>query len=772
MNLINEGTEKSLENYFESIEQSAEIAANIAIEDFDSVILVESGVVKTGKADEPQTAQQIEDLNRYISSHCDRIEDLFSGVADNTQEIMAYYYCISPKISSDEHGFLYIKQGKTGLIKQPPIDALSLSPDERLGASWYDVAVDMGCPGWIGPYISMENWVCSYIIPVYKAGMLIGLIGMDISCESLAAQVEDIHLYDTGFVCLMDRNGRVIYHPDMPIGSNLDDLQLSVRTEILDADDSGAELIRYMAGGESRQLSFSTLSNGMKLACVAPEREINAPWLKLLWNTTFVTLLVIIVFVLIIFFVMGVLTYPLKQLTDASKKIAESDYNVDLTYKGKDEIGALTNAFSRMRDHIRKNIDDLNHQIFYDRLTDLPNMRRFFTLAKQERNHLREEGKEVVMVYINIIGTRIYNRQHGFKNGDKLIIDFAHILSRYFGDDRVCRFSGDQFAAVADGAEVDEILGKILQECETAMDGKRLPIRVGVYSDCIEDVDTNIACDRAKYACDLKKGELSSSITYYGEDMLKKNEIYLHIIHNLDRALEEGWVKVYYQPIVCAATEKVCDEEALARWIDPEKGFLSPGDFIPALEESKMIYKLDLYIVDQVLKKMNRMKEMGLEPVSQSINLSRMDFESCDVVEEIRRRVDEAGIERSMISVEITESVIGGDFEFMKEQVSRFRGLGFPVWMDDFGSGFSSLDVLHQIHFDLIKFDMRFMERFDEGAEGRIILTDMVNMTKDLGTETICEGVEEKEQARFLREIGCTKIQGYYYGKPAPFEEI
>ena len=173
-----------------------------------------------------------------------------------------------------------------------------------------------------------------------------------------------------------------------------------------------------------------------------------------------------------------------------------------------------------------------------------------------------------------------------------------------------------------------------------------------------------------------------------------------------------------------------------------------------------------------MLEKIKQQAEAGFYLVPQSVNLSRMDFESCDVVEEIRRRVDEAGIARSMITVEITESVIGSDFDFMKKQVARFRQLGFPVWMDDFGSGYSSLDVLQQIHFDLIKFDMRFMERFGEGDESRIILTELMNMAIGLGTETVCEGVEQAEQVEFLREIGCTRIQGYYYGKPLPFEGI
>lgn len=768
MNLINESIQRLLENYFESIQETSEIVANIAIDNLDSVFLVECGAVRSGSTDSPQTREQIQALDNYLTDYCDHIQNIFSGVADNTQGVISYYYCISPQLSSEIHGFFYMKKGKTGLIKQAPLDATNLSPNEGLDASWYDTAVAMGCPGWVGPYVCLGEWICSYMIPIYKAGMLIGVLGVDISCEELAAQVEYLHLYKSGYVCLTDANGRVIYHPEMPIGSYIKEFQVDINQEILDASDSEDQLIRYTTNGENKQMSFSTLSNGMKLFCIVPVNEINASWKSILWGTSFITLAIIIIFVTLIFFLMGAITKPLKQLTDASQKLANSDYNVDLNYRGKNEIGVLTSTFNKMRTQIRQNIDDLNHQLFYDRLTNLPNMRRFFTLASQERDSLRIDGKEAVMVYLNIIGIRNYNRQNGFQKGDKLIINFANILSQHFGANRVCRLSSDQFAAVADGEKVKSILAGILQECETAMDGERLPIRIGIYPDKIEDVDTDVACDRAKYASDTKKGELTSSITYYDEKMLKTSEIERHIIHNLDTALEEGWVKVYYQPIVQSSTEEKCDEEALARWIDPELGFLSPAFFIPALEQSKLIYKLDLYVVDEVLRKMKRQMDEGLQPVSQSINISRMDFESCDIVEEICRRVDNAGIDRSMISVEITESVIGSDFEFMKEQVARFQSLGFPVWMDDFGSGYSSLDVLHQIHFDLIKLDMRFMERFDEGEGGKIILTQMVNMATSLGMETICEGVEEANQAAFLKDIGCTKIQGYYYGKPAP----
>ena len=244
-----------------------------------------------------------------------------------------------------------------------------------------------------------------------------------------------------------------------------------------------------------------------------------------------------------------------------------------------------------------------------------------------------------------------------------------------------------------------------------------------------------------------------------------------YIIDNLDRAISEKWICAYYMPIVRSSNGKVCSEEALARWIDPERGMLSPAEFIPVLEESKLIYKLDLYIVEEVLRKMEHQKNAGLYVVPISVNLSRIDFHSCDIVEEVRKRVDEAGVDHKLLIIEITESVLGQDLDYMKGQIERLHELGFSVWMDDLGSGYSSLDVLQEINFDLIKFDIKFMQNFYH-EKSRIMLAELTRMAMALNIKTLTEGIETKEQAEFLREIGCNKMQGYYFCKPVPLEEI
>ncbi|MBR5755425.1 MAG: bifunctional diguanylate cyclase/phosphodiesterase, partial [Erysipelotrichaceae bacterium] len=408
----------------------------------------------------------------------------------------------------------------------------------------------------------------------------------------------------------------------------------------------------------------------------------------------------------------------------------------------------------------------------YDYLTGLPSMAYFFDLAEAARNSMVKRGEDPVLLFIDLSGMKFYNRKHGYSKGDELLVSFAHLLTRYFSNERCCRIGEDHFAVVTDRDGIEERLNRLFEEWKEIRKGDALAVRVGIYRNSMEKVDASSACDRAKYACDSLRNNYTSCICWFDEDMLYEARGRQYIIENIDKAIEENWITVYYQAIVRSTNGKVCDEEALARWIDPERGMMSPAVFVPVLEEAGLIYKLDLFVVEQVLKKIKMMRDMGLKTSPVSVNLSRRDFEKCDIIDEICRRVDEAGFDHDVINIEITESTVARDVDYMKAQVERFRELGFHVWMDDFGSGYSSLDVLQTIKFDLIKFDMHFMQQFDNGDEARIILTELMKMASSLGVETICEGVEREDQVQFLREIGCSKIQGFYYERPISLEDL
>ena len=408
--------------------------------------------------------------------------------------------------------------------------------------------------------------------------------------------------------------------------------------------------------------------------------------------------------------------------------------------------------------------------MYYDYMTGLPNMAYFYELAEAGRQRMRDKGEDSAIVFFNLTGLKTFDRRHGFAEGDRLISAIAVILAKHFSSESCARFTKDHFAAFAPEKGLEARLEAVIAECAAANEGKTLPLRIGVYPDRIEEVEIGTACDRARLAADSRKVRGESYYSFFDMDMMQDEKNRQAIIDNLDTAIEEGWIKVHYQPIVHTISGKVCNAEALARWDDPVRGLLPPSSFIPVLEEAMLIHKLDLCVLKQTLDNLNRNEEYGISTVAVSINISRADFDVCDMVQEVCAMVDEAGVDRGLINIEITESTVGSDFDYIKKQIGRFRERGFHVWMDDFGSGYSSLDLLQDIPVDLIKFNMGFMRQFDDSEKSRIILTNLMGMAKNLGIDTIVEGVETREQALFLREIGCSKIQGFYYSKPEPME--
>lgn len=241
------------------------------------------------------------------------------------------------------------------------------------------------------------------------------------------------------------------------------------------------------------------------------------------------------------------------------------------------------------------------------------------------------------------------------------------------------------------------------------------------------------------------------------------------IVKNFDRAIELHHIQAFYQPVVRTSSRQLCSFESLARWIDPELGMIYPDEFIPVLEREKLIHKLDTAILRQVCSRLRSSFINDETPIPVSVNLSRLDFTLCDIFKAADDIVSDYQIPHEFIYFEITESVMAEQKELLKGIVDKFRSAGYQIWMDDFGSGYSSLNALKEFSFDELKLDMVFMRPFN--TISRRIATGVVKMAKDIYIHTLAEGVETEEQYNYMRDIGCEKIQGYYFGKPMPYEE-
>jgi len=251
---------------------------------------------------------------------------------------------------------------------------------------------------------------------------------------------------------------------------------------------------------------------------------------------------------------------------------------------------------------------------------------------------------------------------------------------------------------------------------------------------------------------------------------MDNNTIYEYVTTHIDEAITKGWIKVYYQPVIRSLTGQLCGAESLARWIDDKYGFIGPDKFVSALEEKKLVHKLDCFMIDRVCNDIHNHLIKGLPTVPVSINMSRLDFIMCDMLKALEDAIEKYNIPRDYIHIEITESMIVQDEKLMTDIITRFRSRGYEIWMDDFGSGYSSLTLLKDYEFDLLKMDMRFLSSMNDKA--KTLMRCTIEMAKKIGIKTLCEGVETFEQAEFLKSIGCGKLQGYYYSKPLPLEEM
>ncbi|MGN0908204.1 MAG: EAL domain-containing protein, partial [Succinivibrio sp.] len=329
-------------------------------------------------------------------------------------------------------------------------------------------------------------------------------------------------------------------------------------------------------------------------------------------------------------------------------------------------------------------------------------------------------------------------------------------------------FDADHFAVLAPSERLDErarqVRSIVRKFAPSAIDAN---IGACVWDDPFADAET--ACNRAKIASDYNRRHEGMYFSIFAPEMEKELEISEYVASSIDEAVSRGWIKVYYQPIIRALTGQICAMEALARWDDPVRGLLPPSMFIAPLEDARLIWKLDLCVIRQAAANIALRERQGLPEIPVSVNLSRMDFIACDIFREIEDLVRQLDIPRRMLRIEITERVMSSREGPVLKAIDSFRAAGYELWMDDFGSGYSTLNLLKDIAFDVLKLDMAFMR--NPSPRSQAIVSSIVTMDKRIGNLTLAEGVETAAQAEFLRNCGCDMLQGYFFGKPKPFDE-
>lgn len=419
----------------------------------------------------------------------------------------------------------------------------------------------------------------------------------------------------------------------------------------------------------------------------------------------------------------------------------------------------------------------LTQLAYCDKLTELYELRAFYQEVEtiMQRNEQGVIDSEYALIYFDVLRFKAINDIFGVSKGDQLLFHIAKVIKKYIKPgDVACRMGADKFGIFTHtyGYELTDLVENILSDITKFELSFEIICNMGIYITKEEILSVDLMIDRAVLAQSVIKGSYTIKYNYYTEELRNKMLTEQEISGMMSTALAEEQFVAYYQPQYNHTSGALIGAEALVRWKHPERGLISPGVFIPIFEKNGFITIIDLYMFELTCKFLNKCRDRGTRMVPISTNFSRHDIFQPDFVDKLEKIRLKYDIPVEFLRVEITESAVVGGSQHSNDIVQKLHKFGYVVEMDDFGSGYSSLNVLKDIEMDIIKLDMLFLSEKTESNRGGIILSSVVRMAKWLGLPVIAEGVETMEQADFLKSIGCDDIQGYLYSRPLPEEEF
>ncbi len=459
----------------------------------------------------------------------------------------------------------------------------------------------------------------------------------------------------------------------------------------------------------------------------------------------------------------------------------DDDYTyVSITHRlMKDKRNLDVGSFFSIHDdtELVKQNEERKYMATHDVLTGLSNR---FSFEEQVQEILKANPNETYIMQVSDINDfKLINDVFGRKKADEILIKIAEDLKVFaHPGSAICRWRGDIFCAFLKKSTLDiEALDKQIKETWASSDIINSPviIHVGIFetSELDKDLSVSAMVDRAQLAIAGIKNDFNRCIALY-DDNLRKDKLWeQQITSELDTALKEGQIIPYLQPQY-RADGHLEGGEILVRWKHPKEGLIPPFKFIPIFEKNGMIATIDRYIWEKacgILADWSKRKD-GFEKLSLSINISPKDFYFIDIFEVITSLVKKYGVKPNLLHLEITESAVMNNATEHIKTINRLRDYGFTVEMDDFGSGYSSLNMLKDMPVDILKIDMVFLGKTDDYKKSKIILNSIVDMANNLDMPQITEGVETKEQFDMLKEMGCKLFQGYFFSKPVPLEEF
>lgn len=579
-----------------------------------------------------------------------------------------------------------------------------------------------------------------YATPVYQDDEIVGVMGATRSVDSFSTIIQQPLFGTHGLNLVIRQNGEVILALDEILqeqGNFLEminfDSQTRKKLEQAIATQS-AYTFSFEDSGRQYWGTINTLGyNNWYLVSVVPADYINQGYQQMMFVFIVTILLLIIVFSFLLLY---------------------------------------TN-------HIRHvSTQRIEHLAYYDDITGAYNTHKFMELAAARLS----EDKNYALVLLDLHGFKFINASFGFSVGDRLLCGVSDILSRALGADEIYyhRFA-DQFGFLLHTQDESVIRKRVtaIMDAISAFElvpGDSHPIHcycgIKVNQSNSNELNIGLMQDRAAAALAQVKNLHGNHLAFYDHTLLERAQHKNHIEQHMHAALRNREFIAYLQPKYDLHTEQIVSAEALVRWQRPDGSLVPPGDFIPIFEQNGFITQLDLYIFEEVCRTQRRWLDEGLPIVPISVNQSRLLFYQKNYLETVHGLVSKYDLDPKYIIIEVTESLATNKAEEIASVISGLHALGFSVSMDDFGSGYSSLNVLRKLSIDELKLDRDFLSSTELEARSRIILRNILELARELHITTVCEGVETRIQADQLRDMGCDIAQGYFFSRPIDIESF
>lgn len=414
----------------------------------------------------------------------------------------------------------------------------------------------------------------------------------------------------------------------------------------------------------------------------------------------------------------------------------------------------------------------MNKAHITDSLTGLPNLRGLFKFAIPLVQ--RKIFHEYTCMYINIRNFKYINKYLGPREGDRLLMMYAHNVKKFTSEDEIfVRLGGDNFFAIIKNSSVDQFLKAVnpitlLATKDDQAIKYMAEARIGVYPITPDDtLDT--AMEAATITYNLARNHSNDLHMWFNQEMLDTVMYSKMVSSSFHQALQNDEFIVYYQPKVLLADNSICGCEALVRW-NKNNELISPAKFIPVLEQEGTICELDFYVLDKVCKDIRNWLDAGIEPICTSVNFSKHHLRNNNLHNDVQAILNKYNIDSKLIEIELTETSGYENLDSLITFFNSMKKIGITTSIDDFGSGYSSLNLLKDINVDVIKLDRTFFDINSTGEKERIVLKNITNMINELGILILAEGVETTEQAQFLKSINCHMVQGFLFDKPLPHD--